>query len=189
MKIFARRMTLTLAATALFSVGCGETDEDTQPQVELSEDDKIAADIEALGSKKAAQWDAVKRALGKYKDVNVALADGYMPVSACEALPGQGGMGIHYLNPALAQDLANDPFKPELLLYAPDDDGGLKLLGPEYFQAAVGQPSPAIHEQGFDGPMPGHNPQMPTHFDLHVWLFKHNNSGLFAQWNPNVKCQ
>ncbi|HEX8703582.1 MAG TPA: hypothetical protein VF815_32400 [Myxococcaceae bacterium] len=188
MKIFARRMTLTLAATALFSVGCGASDEDTQPQVELSEDEKIAADIEALDAKQAAQWDAVKKALNKYKDVNVALAEGYFPVSACEELPGQGVMGIHYMNPALAQDLVSDPFKPELLLYAPDETGTPRLLGPEYFQAAVGQPAPALNGKVFDGPMAGHTPEMPTHFDLHVWLFKYNPSGLFAQWNPNAKC-
>jgi hypothetical protein len=188
MKIFSRRLTLTLAAAAMFSVGCGTTDEDTQPQVELTEDEKIAADIEALDAKKAAQWDAVKKELGKYKDVNVALAEGYFPVSGCEQVPGLGTMGIHYLNPEYAQDLSNDPYKPELLLYAPDDMGVLRLLGPEYFQASVGQPQPFVIGQGFDGPMPGHNPQMPVHYDLHVWLFRYNNSGLFAVWNPRLTC-
>jgi hypothetical protein len=24
---------------------------------------------------------------------------------------------------------------------------------------------------------------------LHVWLWKHNPSGLFADWNPNVSCE
>jgi len=189
MKIFARRLTLTLAATALFSVGCGATDEDTQPQVELSDDEKIAADLENLTAKQAAQWDAVKKALGKYKDVNVALADGYIPVSPCEALPGSGGMGFHYLHPGLAQDLASDPLKPEILLYAPAKEGGLTLLGPEYFQADAGQGRPSVYGQSFDGPMPGHSPDMPVHYDLHVWLFKYNPSGLFSIWNPNVKCQ
>lgn len=188
MKILARRLTLTLAATAMFTVGCGTTDEDTQPQVELSEDEKIAADIEALDAKQAAQWDAVKKALGKYKDVNVALAEGYFPVSGCEQVPGLGTMGIHYMNPALAQDLASDPFKPELLLYAPDDKGVLRFFGPEYFQASVGQPQPFLNGRGFDGPMAGHTPEMPTHYDLHVWLFKYNPEGLFAAFNPNAKC-
>ena len=188
MKIFARRLTLTLAAAAMFSVGCGTTDQDTQPDVELSEDEKISADIEALDAKQAAQWDAVRKALGKYKDVNVALAEGYTPVSGCEQVPGMGAMGIHYMNPALARDLVSDPFKPELLLYVPDSTGALRLLGPEYFQAAVGQPAPSVNGQTFDGPMPGHSPTMPTHYDLHAWLFKYNPSGLFAPFNPNVVC-
>jgi hypothetical protein len=24
---------------------------------------------------------------------------------------------------------------------------------------------------------------------LHVWLWKHNPSGMFADWNPNVTCK
>ena len=189
MKIIARRLTATLAAAALFSVGCGATEEDTQPQVELTEEEQVSAEIDALTGSQAILWAKVVIALAKYRDVNQALADGYIPVSGCESVPGLGGMGIHYLNPALARDLASDPFKPELLLYAPNSAGGLDLLGPEYFQAEAGQPRPNVAGQPFDGPMPGHNPNMPVHYDLHAWLFKYNPSGLFAPFNPRVTCQ
>jgi len=188
MKMFSRRLTLSLAAVAMFSVGCGATQEDTQPQVELTEEEQIAAEIDALTGQQAIQWTKVLFALAKYKDVNKALADGYIPVSGCEALPGQGGMGFHYLHPGLASDLVTDPFKPEILLYAPNSAGGLDLLGPEYFQADAGQARPTANGQAFDGPMPGHNPQMPVHYDLHVWLFRYNPAGLFAPWNSRVKC-
>jgi hypothetical protein len=40
----------------------------------------------------------------------------------------------------------------------------------------------------FQGPMPAHHPGMTTHYDLHVWLWKHNPTGMFAEWNPNVRC-
>ena len=36
--------------------------------------------------------------------------------------------------------------------------------------------------------MPAHHPGQETHYDLHVWLWKHNPSGLFAEWNPSVTC-
>ena len=85
----------------------------------------------------------VRQATAKYHDVNQALADGYIPVSPCEALPGAGAMGIHYLNPALASDLAIDPLAPEILLYAPSGNG-LRLVGVEYFVAYVGQPAPSV---------------------------------------------
>ena len=26
------------------------------------------------------------------------------------------------------------------------------------------------------------------HYDLHVWLYRDNPSGMFAQFNPNVSC-
>ena len=37
----------------------------------------------------------------------------------------------------------------------------------------------------FDGPMLGHEPGMPIHYDLHAWLWKQNPSGMFARWNPD----
>jgi hypothetical protein len=27
------------------------------------------------------------------------------------------------------------------------------------------------------------------HYDRHVWLYRDNPNGLFAQFNPNVSCQ
>jgi hypothetical protein len=184
---FSRRLTFALAATTMLGVGCG-TQDDVQPQPEMTEEEQINADIENLTGKQAANWVSVGVALAKYKDVNRATADGYIPVSGCEVLPGTGAMGIHYLNPTLASDLTNDPYKPEVLLYAPNSKGGLDLLGPEYFQADAGQARPNVYSEPFNGPMPGHNPQMPVHYDLHVWLYRYNPAGLFAPWNANVKC-
>lgn len=50
-------------------------------------------------------------------------------------------MGYHYFNPALGNDLVNDPLKPELLIYAPSGNG-VKLVAVKWFQADVGQPRP-----------------------------------------------
>jgi hypothetical protein len=36
--------------------------------------------------------------------------------------------------------------------------------------------------------MDGHGPGMPVHYDLHVWLFKKNPRGMFAEFNPRVAC-
>ena len=36
--------------------------------------------------------------------------------------------------------------------------------------------------------MPGHNPQMPWHYDLHVWFWEDNPDGLFAPFNPALSC-
>lgn len=130
----------------------------------------------------------VRAATAKYHDVEAARADGYVPVSGCEQLPGAGAMGIHYLNPRLAGDLAVDPTTPEVLLYVPTSDG-LRLVGVEYFVADAGQqPRPDALGRGLDGPMAGHSPQMPAHYDLHVWLWKHNPAGTFAAFNPALSC-
>jgi hypothetical protein len=36
--------------------------------------------------------------------------------------------------------------------------------------------------------MLGHDPMMPVHYDLHVWLYDSNPAGVFAPWNPSVDC-
>ena len=129
----------------------------------------------------------VRQVTAKYHDVNQALADGYVPVSDCEALPGVGVMGIHYLNINLASDLTVDPLRPELLLYVPSASGP-RLVGVEYFVAYVGQPAPSVLGHTFNGPMAGHSPGMPWHYDLHTWVWQANPAGTFAQWNPSLSC-
>ena len=39
-----------------------------------------------------------------------------------------------------------------------------------------------------NGPMAGHNPQMPWHYDLHAWVIENNPAGMFSQWNPSISC-
>jgi hypothetical protein len=135
---------------------------------------------------------AVRAATAKYNDIEVARADGYMQASGCEA-SSAGTMGIHYLKPSLLGP-GNDPAHPEVLLYLPNGKGSLKLVGVEYFQAdadgdlSTSPDRPSLFGQAFDGPMPGHNPQMPVHYDLHVWVHEANPVGVFAQWNPALAC-
>ena len=30
--------------------------------------------------------------------------------------------------------------------------------------------------------------RIPAHYELHVWAWKRNNSGIFTDWNPRVSC-
>lgn len=131
---------------------------------------------------------AVRNATAKFQDVDVALAYGYVPVSGCEVGPS-GAMGYHYLHPGLASDDKVVPTQPEILLYEDSADGP-SLVGVEYFvaEAAADGRRPSVLGRPFDGPMPGHGPQMPSHYDLHVWAWKHNPHGVTAVWNPAVHC-
>lgn len=134
----------------------------------------------------------VKQATARFATVEAAAAAGYVPGSPCEASP-QGGMGFHYVSPAANQDPKLKPLQPEVLLYEPTP-AGLSLVGLEYFTVdrdqnlATDDDRPTLFGRAFDGPMLGHSPTMPIHYDLHVWLHKRNPSGLFAQWNPEVRC-
>lgn len=130
--------------------------------------------------------------LSRYQDVHQALADGFVPTPDCSSSPA-GGMGFHYIN--FSRMMAPiDPAKPSILLYAPDREGQMELLGAEWFQAdddqslSTADDRPTLFGQPFNGPMLGHEPGMPVHYDLHVWLFKANPDGVFAPWNPRVTC-
>lgn len=131
----------------------------------------------------------VKAATARFHDVAAAKAAGYIPVSGCEQLPGVGAMGVHFLNPGLAGDGVVDPLRPEVLLYLPTDDG-LRLVGVEWFVAeqASGGQRPSVLGVPFDGPMDGHGPGQPRHYDKHAWIWAHNPTGTWASWNPALSC-
>lgn len=135
---------------------------------------------------------AVRSAVARYHSVDQAEADGYFAASPCESSPA-GTMGIHYINPALFGP-GNDPLQPEILLYTPRADGSLELVGVEYFAVDADQDlatagdRPSIFGHPFDGPMLGHAPGMPIHYDLHVWVAERNPAGVFAKWNPAIAC-
>jgi hypothetical protein len=141
-------------------------------------------------------WKAILKAregTEQYRDVRVAVKDGYKQVSPCVD-NGSAAMGIHYLNEANVADPAIRAGKPELLLYFPQPNGKLQLVGVEYFRPDADQDlttdddRPSLAGIPFDGPMEGHDPGMPRHYDLHAWVWKWNPSGVFAQFNPNLRC-
>lgn len=134
----------------------------------------------------------LRRALAPFRDVDAALAAGFLPTEQCAASPA-GGMGLHYVNPGRLQGPL-DTTRPHVLLYGRTAGGGLELLGAEWLVPDADQDlrtdgdRPSLFGQPFDGPMPGHDPQMPVHYDLHVWTEKANPSGVFSPWNPKVRC-
>jgi hypothetical protein len=131
---------------------------------------------------------SIRNATSRFQDVQVARDSGYVEVSPCEST-AEGAMGIHFLHPGLVGDGTVVASQPEVLLYIPSDDG-LTLVGVEYFVAeqAAGGRRPSVLGRPFDGPMPGHAPGMPSHYDLHVWAWADNPAGATAVWNPALSC-
>jgi hypothetical protein len=130
----------------------------------------------------------------QYHDKATAERDGFSLIGDCVELPdGSAGMGYHYLN-FRRVDHRLVVEEPEAVLYAPSGDGGRKLVAIEYVvpdsdqNLATDHDRPTLFGRAFDGPMPGHAPGMPIHYDLHVWAWEANPDGLFNQYNPNVSC-
>lgn len=133
----------------------------------------------------------VRDALARFQDPRVAIREGYLSTLGCVAYP-VGGMGVHFLNPALIGPTA-DPMRPQILVYEPGPRGSLRLVAAEWFvPLATGVTErPSLFGRPFDGPMAGHEPLMPAslhHYDLHVWLWKDNPAGMFNSTNPGVGC-
>jgi hypothetical protein len=148
----------------------------------------------AGGGRLSPELQAVRAAVANYHSYDQAVAAGYsLEGEPCVASPA-GAMGFHAANRALSADPALDPLRPEVLLYVPGADGALKLVGVEYFKADADQDlstaddRPTLFGHAFDGPMAGHNPAMPIHYDLHVWVAETNPDGVFAQFNPALRC-
>jgi hypothetical protein len=124
-----------------------------------------------------------------------------------------GGMGIHFFRPDLLGITAppnprvdgtgtyTDFRKPSILIYEPREDGTLELVAVENlvfkkaWEAAGHRKRPSFHgvdyDHMFDDPATtideahGFEP----HYDRHVWLYRPNANGMFAQYNPTVTCR
>lgn len=145
---------------------------------------------------------ATRAALDRYQDPIAAVHDGYFSTLGCieySTAGGhgamayeRGGMGVHFLNPALIGPTL-DSLKPQVLIYEPTGAGHkLRLVAAEWFvPTQVSKDPPVIFGQTLQGPMEGHEPVLPVqlhHWDLHVWLWKSNPNGTFSPTNPEVRC-
>jgi hypothetical protein len=162
----------------------------------------------------------VRAATERFRDVKVALAEGYVrdPMNLCDAAEMMGKpaslgvMGIHFFRPDLlgitgppnprvsGSGTHTDFLRPAILIYEPQKDGSLALVAvenlvfikaweaagnsaPPSFQGVkwdrmVDDPSTALDEAHMFEP----------HYDRHVWLYRENPNGIFAQFNPKATC-
>ena len=164
---------------------------------------------------------AVRAATDRFRDVKVALAEGYIadPSGMCmtaemEGRPAtEGGMGIHYFRPDLlgitgppnprvnGTSTHTDFAKPAVLLYEPQKDGSLELVGVENlvfikaWEAAGNKQAPSFHGVPYE--RMEDNPATPfdeahgfePHYDRHVWIYRENPDGVFKPFNPKVTCE
>jgi hypothetical protein len=141
----------------------------------------------------------VRKATAPYTDLQAALAAGYTKFpdqhGDCVDQPGEGGMGIHYVNPALVGDTELDPLRPEFLVYKPGANGKQELVALEYVVFAplwdALQPQPPVlfgHPMHLVRTPNRYGTEMPF-YELHVWLWERNPNGLFNDWNPRFDCR
>ncbi len=128
--------------------------------------------------------DSVRAANQRFVDVAAAVAEGYAPIPCVSGHSG-GAMGIHYVNGAYLEDDAVDLARPEAVMYEPKPDGTLELIAVEYI-TFEGPASLGGHLFHFvDAP---NRYGLQPFYELHVWAWKPNPAGTFADMNPDVTC-
>jgi hypothetical protein len=135
---------------------------------------------------------AIRNATQRFQDVNVAEEEGYSQFLGCVSGSNGGAMGIHFANGDLVDDPALDPLMPEVLIYEPNGDR-LTLVGMEYVVIAEAwhannEMPPVMMGQSFHYAPSPNRYGMPPHYQLHIWAWRHNTNGTFADWNPQVSC-
>jgi hypothetical protein len=127
-----------------------------------------------------------------FQDVQAATAAGYDRFLGCVSGPQEGAMGTHYVNVALVGDGQIDVSKPEALMYE-SRNGRLRLLGVEYIVMAdawhaTHKEPPTLGGQVFHFNGSPNRYALPAFYELHVWAWRDNPGGTFADWNIRVEC-
>jgi hypothetical protein len=127
----------------------------------------------------------VREATARFKTTEAAEAAGYKRVTDCVEHQPAGAMGYHFQNNSLL-DTKLDLEHPEVLVYEKKADGTFKLNGVEFLvpiSAWTAAEPPRIMGQSLK------KADRLGIWYLHVWTWDASPSGLFADWNPNVKCE
>ncbi len=128
----------------------------------------------------------VRRLTQPFRSLAAAQKAGYSAqLTGCVESPPEGGMGFHWGAPGLI-DGTVQPLKPEILMYEPQANGDLLLVGAEY----------VVPFTAWTSPLPPTLVGVPFHRNdafglwvLHAWIWKTNPSGVLSDWNPRVTCQ
>jgi hypothetical protein len=175
--VVATLVTVTLAGCDPAPTSAGKLDPDEAGVAHAHAQDELAR---------------VRQATAQFHELGRAQSAGYEvlvthPETGAECLSHgtMGGMGYHYLNPDLVSaEVAVE--LPQVILYEDGPSGKKHMVGVEYIIPFAirdqTEPPPVLFGQEF---VQNHT------FDvwaLHVWVWKHNPSGMFADYNPRVSC-
>jgi hypothetical protein len=137
----------------------------------------------------------VRHATARFLDINVALAEGWVPATPCVSGPDTGAMGVHLVFPPRLERVVLDASQPQSLIYEPTASGAMRLVGVEFIVEAgvwaVRNPPPAV--PALEGNLLNYIGEpnrfgLPAFYELHVWAWERNPRGALADWNTHVTC-
>lgn len=182
-----KRATLSTAIAALFASGLAVAaqNQEANPGTGTMQHHNSAEIVQT-----------VRATSRQYRDMSIAIEDGYELATGCVSGSGGGAMGVHYARFDLIGDGILDASTPELLVYEPNRFGNMDLVAVEFltvkdaWEANNGEGVPPIldgqHTMLVNAP---NRYALPSFYMLHVWAFKPNKSGMFAAYNPRATCK
>src|SRR5215469_14477997 len=137
----------------------------------------------------------VRHATAPFVNINVALAEGWVPATPCVSGPDTGAMGVHLVLPSRLDHVVLDASQPQALIYEPTSSGAMRLVGVEFIVTAnvwtAHHAPPAV--PALEGNLLNYIGEpnrfgLPAFYELHVWAWERNPRGTLADWNTNVTC-
>jgi hypothetical protein len=179
MKIFTR------AGIGLLSMGI--------PLLAASAEEDMSAQAAAVPTTLVNE---VRQATGRFRDINVAIAEGWVPATPCVSGPNSGAMGVHFLLPQRLHDGMLKADEPEALIYEPLSNGAMRLVGVEFIVIASEwkKHNPKAGPPAVEGVLTNlvtdpNRYGLPAFYELHVWAWEKNPDGNYADWNTLVSCE
>jgi hypothetical protein len=168
-----------LILAVLLVVACGQ-----EPGTDEAPSDSAAAPA-APARPEEAELNALREKFSPLQDFARAAEAGYSEaITSCWYHRVEGGQGVHYARTELIDGVIT-VMDPEIVMYEPQQGGGMQLLAIEYivpFEQWTSQSPPMVLGQQM------HRNEPLSLWVHHVWLFRDNPSGLYADWNPTVSC-
>jgi hypothetical protein len=158
----------------------------------------LAIPLLAIGGEPAGSSpliDKVRAATERFKDINVAITEGWVQASPCVSGPDTGAMGVHFVLPARLAAGVLQADEPEALIYEPLANGAFRFVGVEFivFANVWQKQHPAGGTPALDGNLLNYIEApnrygLPALYELHVWAWQRNPVGSFGDWNTAVTC-
>ena len=185
-----RPLVHSLVAALMFSTSAGPAlaQSHDHPGMPTAQPHKPTAQENALVQ-------AIRDATEQYKNVTSidGPGHGYGLAFGCVSGGDYGAMGLHYVNMSLVGDGEVDVTQPEIILFEPTRNGGIRLTGADFLVLAADWDSkhngpPQLMGQLFHFFESPNRFGLPPFYTLHVWAWKDNPNGTFTNWNPDVSC-
>jgi hypothetical protein len=149
--------------------------------------------VQSSENQSSALIQVVRESTEQFQDVSKAQAAGYYLKFGCVTGPDSGAMGMHFVNMPLVTDGVLDARRPEIVIYEPQPNGKLRLIGADYLVLAAAWDAthsapPELMGQLFHFFESPNRFGLPAFYTLHVWAWKENPTGTFVNWHSNVSC-